>query len=171
MNSEQVEPWYKQFWPWVLIGLPMSVVIASIITVYIAISGQSDMVVDDYYKKGKGINLELSRYEKAVELNLSFDLQISETAMTIVYHNKSMKDAQLALRFIHPTLADNDFAVKMVKISPNSLQVALPKAFHPSKWTVFLEDTKGVWRVRYVGYIEKNQQYTLNAFDLVERRQ
>ncbi len=28
-----ITPWYKQFWPWFLIALPASVVVASLITV------------------------------------------------------------------------------------------------------------------------------------------
>lgn len=171
MNSEQIKPWYKQFWPWVLICLPLSVVIASFITVYIAVSGQSDMVVDDYYKKGKGINLELSRYQAAADKNLSFTMHVTDTAMNIVSHNKSVTDPQLKLRFIHATLAGKDFSVKVVKIGEDTYQVAIPKQFHPSKWTIFLEDLNSSWRVRYVGYVEKDQQLSLNAFDLVQRRQ
>ena len=30
-------PWYKQFWPWFLISLPASVVIASMFTISIAV--------------------------------------------------------------------------------------------------------------------------------------
>jgi hypothetical protein len=41
MNSKQkntdTKPWYKQFWPWFLIALPGSVVIASMLTIGIAI--------------------------------------------------------------------------------------------------------------------------------------
>lgn len=171
MKSEQIEPWYKQFWPWVLICLPLSVVIASIVTVYIAVSGQSDMIVDDYYKKGKGINLELSRYQEAVNRNLAFELHVTDTAINIVSLNKSMTDPQLTLRFIHATLADKDFTVKVVKISADTYQVAIPKQFQASKWTIFLEDLAGNWRVRYVGYVEKDQQFSLNAFDLAQPQQ
>lgn len=30
-------PWYKQFWPWFLISLPASVVVASMFTISIAV--------------------------------------------------------------------------------------------------------------------------------------
>ena len=32
-------PWYRQFWPWFLIVLPGSVVVAALTTVYIANKG------------------------------------------------------------------------------------------------------------------------------------
>jgi FixH len=37
------EPWYRQFWPWFLIALPGSVVIASFVTLYIASSEPLDV--------------------------------------------------------------------------------------------------------------------------------
>ena len=43
----QVEPWYKQFWPWFIIALPASVVIASFFTLWLAISNPDYLVVDE----------------------------------------------------------------------------------------------------------------------------
>jgi len=40
-------PWYKQFWPWFIIALPATAVIASFITLYLAISRPDYIVVDD----------------------------------------------------------------------------------------------------------------------------
>lgn len=34
---KQSAPWFKQFWPWFLIALPGSVVLASIFTLYLAV--------------------------------------------------------------------------------------------------------------------------------------
>ena len=57
MNSNQqkndtqapivIEPWYKQFWPWFIIALPASVVIASFFTLYLAITNPDQLVVTD----------------------------------------------------------------------------------------------------------------------------
>jgi len=47
-------PWYKQFWPWFIISLPASAVIASFTTLWIAISNPDSMVVtDDEYRRVK----------------------------------------------------------------------------------------------------------------------
>ncbi len=43
----QVEPWYKQFWPWFIIALPASAVIASFFTLWLAISNPDHLVVDE----------------------------------------------------------------------------------------------------------------------------
>jgi len=58
MNSNQqrkdaqtpvvIEPWYKQFWPWFIIALPASVVIASFFTLYLAVTNPDHLVVTDH---------------------------------------------------------------------------------------------------------------------------
>jgi hypothetical protein len=45
-------PWYKQFWPWFLIILPTAAVIASFISLYIAIKHADSPVQDDYVQHG-----------------------------------------------------------------------------------------------------------------------
>lgn len=37
ISQRNKKPWFKQFWPWFLISLPGSVVIASMVTISIAI--------------------------------------------------------------------------------------------------------------------------------------
>ena len=40
-------PWYRQFWPWFIIALPASVVVASFITLWLAISNPDHLVIED----------------------------------------------------------------------------------------------------------------------------
>ncbi len=48
------EPWYRQFWPWFIIALPASAVIASFITLWLAVSNPVTLVVDeDEYRQLK----------------------------------------------------------------------------------------------------------------------
>ena len=51
--------WYRQFWPWFIFGLPAVVVVASLITVYIAVNNPDPLVDGDYYKHGLNINEQL----------------------------------------------------------------------------------------------------------------
>ncbi|NOR18755.1 MAG: hypothetical protein GQ538_01535 [Xanthomonadales bacterium] len=46
-GSIQEPPWYRQFWPWFIIALPASAVIASLITFYLAVSRPDHLVVED----------------------------------------------------------------------------------------------------------------------------
>ena len=63
-TGNTVTPWYKQFWPWVLIGLPTSVVIASVVTYFLAINGMDSVISKDYYKEGLAVNADLERDKK-----------------------------------------------------------------------------------------------------------
>ena len=70
-NGEQaqvvIEPWYKQFWPWFIIALPASVVIASFFTLYLAVSNPDQLIVtDDEYLELKS---ELKAQPPAEESN------------------------------------------------------------------------------------------------------
>ena len=44
MNQSASLPWYKQFWPWFLIALPASAVIASLYTVSLAVRTTDSLV-------------------------------------------------------------------------------------------------------------------------------
>ena len=38
MNNEDIQPWYRHFWPWFIIVLLGSAVTGSLYTVYLAVS-------------------------------------------------------------------------------------------------------------------------------------
>ena len=44
MSDQTERPWYRQFYPWMLIALPASAVIAGFITLYIAITHPDALV-------------------------------------------------------------------------------------------------------------------------------
>jgi len=45
-------PWYRQFWPWFIIALPASAVIASFISLWLAISNPDHLIVtEDEYQQ------------------------------------------------------------------------------------------------------------------------
>lgn len=49
MQNEKIDtkPWYKQFWPWFIIMLPASAVVASVATLFIAINNPDYMVLEE----------------------------------------------------------------------------------------------------------------------------
>ena len=78
-ETHTVKPWYKQFWPWVIIGLPTSVVIASVVTYFIALNGIDSVISKDYYKEGLAINTDLSLDKKAATLGLVADVELADS--------------------------------------------------------------------------------------------
>jgi len=50
-------PWYRQFWPWFIIALPASAVVAGLYTFWLAVSNPDHLVIeDDEYQR---LNSEL----------------------------------------------------------------------------------------------------------------
>lgn len=58
MKVNDSKSWWHFGFVWLVISGPLVVVIASIITVYLAL-GTPDPVIDDYYRKGMEINKTL----------------------------------------------------------------------------------------------------------------
>lgn len=58
MEVEDMKPWWDYGYVWLIISGPLAVIIASFITLVLAINS-SDPVIDDYYRKGIEINKTL----------------------------------------------------------------------------------------------------------------
>ncbi|EGR0626453.1 FixH family protein [Vibrio cholerae] len=106
-----VKPWYKQFWPWFLIILPLTVVIWTVATVIVFANNSVSLVTEDYYKKGKGINIDLSKINIAKELELHATIQ-SEGNNVLIAFDKGQLTHHPAIQamFAHRTLPDRDFS-------------------------------------------------------------
>lgn len=116
--------WYKQFWPWFLIFLPGSVVVACIVTITIAVQSADSMVVDDYYKHAMQINRDLSKSEYAKEVNLSgsFLVRANKLELAVSVNKDTIKLAPtLMLEFSHPAKADKDFSITLVQLADRPL--------------------------------------------------
>lgn len=140
------EPWFRQFWPWFLILLPASVVVASLITLYIANRGADDLVVDDYYKDGLAINRQLEKKQRSVELGIAASVGFTAQHVTVQLDGPVAAEA-LTLLLSHPLEADRDFSVTLARIAPGIYQSPLPAPVAPRwHWTLSLEQPDG-WRL------------------------
>lgn len=72
-NVTDSKPWYKQFWPWFVISLPATAVVAGLLTVVIAVKNKPDIVRDDWYKDGLAIQQNKERTARAKALGIRFD--------------------------------------------------------------------------------------------------
>ncbi len=158
-------PWYKQFWPWFIILIPASAVIACItLLIYMSDKGPS-MVVDDYYKKGKAVNLELSKFEKAKDLYLHADLFINDGVVTVEFTKGDHRNAPaLKLSFYHTTLKEKDFDLVL---SPNAKGQfsGVTEKLLDERYTVFIEPIDSSWKLKetiklpYSGAFKINPEY------------
>ncbi len=54
-------PWYRQFWPWFLIALPASAVIASLYTLYLAVTHPDPVIIDQQQYRQLDRELKVQR--------------------------------------------------------------------------------------------------------------
>ncbi len=59
-------PWHRQFWPWVLIAIPATTVVACAVMITLAIVTDDGLVSDDYYREGLAINKKIEASKDGV---------------------------------------------------------------------------------------------------------
>lgn len=141
-------PWYRQFWPWFLFGLPGLVVAAGLTTWWIAERNADSLVADDYYKQGLAINRELDKEKRARALNIGASVWFDNGAIEIELAGES-DPAAVVLYLSHPLNASRDLELRAPRIAPGRYRV--PAALgNDSRWLWQLEPVggnAGAWRV------------------------
>lgn len=126
---------------------PFIVVIAGIITAWLAITSSDGLVTDDYYKKGLAVGQTIAQSEKAKSLGLSAAVRVSSETLTVRLMAKpgySLPPA-LSVTVSHPTRAGLDQS-QLMKLGADgySGKFRLPASGH---WLVLIEDESKSWRL------------------------
>jgi hypothetical protein len=164
MNSAlHSKPWYREPWPWFLISLPATAVIAGITTVWIAATSADGLVVGDYYKAGLAINQTLARDDAARALALTATLKSEAGALTLALGGRiTTYPAHLTLTLAHPTHQGMDHTLVFGHVGGGHYRVALP-ALPAGKWHAQLTDAASSWRLSGVLHTPFNQPVTLTT--------
>ncbi|KAB7628197.1 FixH family protein [Alkalilimnicola sp. S0819] len=150
-------PWYKQFWPWFLIALPGSVVVAGILTLVIAASGHDSLVVDDYGKIGLITEQRQVLDRAAAERGLSARLNIAreQGRIMLILQGAQTQPQSLQLRLTHPTLSNRDLDLEL---RADEAGVYRGQSEHtlPGRWLVQIQPLGAEWRL--AGELADDQQ-------------
>ena len=138
------ESWYRNPWVWLIIALPIVSLLRGVATVIITNKNQPDMVVDDYYKKGKAINQELTLYDNAAELGISLQGKVNEHRIEI---KSPTKFNALKVKMIHSTLAAQDFDLVLTPNAIGSLSSSIDTIML-GKWEIVIMPMDGSWKIR-----------------------
>ena len=103
-----IQPWYKQFWPWFLILLPLCAVVASINLLFTALDNSDSLVAEDYYKEGKAINMDLRKINYAKQIGMQYQAKIDDNMVEITQHGGPAYTAALNIDFYHRTIKESD---------------------------------------------------------------
>ncbi|YCO05341.1 FixH family protein [Vibrio sp. VNB-15] len=143
-----VKPWYKQFWPWFLIILPLTVVVWTIVTVVVFANNSVSLVAEDYYKKGKGINIDISKMNVARDLGLNATVSSDDNTVVISFNKGELPHfPALTATFTHRTLPDRDFN-KLLTADASGNYRLTPENSIQGPWFVELEPHNKEWMIQ-----------------------
>ncbi|MGP9800888.1 FixH family protein [Rheinheimera sp. NSM] len=145
--QQDTKPWYKQLWPWILIAIPVITALKAVHTVIVMQQHSPDLVVDDYYKAGRAINMQLAKYREAQLRNLEAHVLVAGNRAVVRFAKNSVLEGEIHLDFYHPTLADRDFALDAER-SGELLYVATLPLTPNGKWRLVVSDASKDWKLR-----------------------
>lgn len=154
VSGESDKPWYRQFWPWFLIALPATAVIASLYTVYLAASDPDALVVDDYARIGKATHLRQERDRMAADLGARADVSLETPGKIVVQLDlDAPRPEDLWLVLSHPTLAERD---RQIPLSFDGIVWSGVLDVDPaSRWYLQIGPENGNWRL--AGQLDQQQ--------------
>ena len=120
-SDVDTKPWYCYGWPWFLISIPLISVGLGLSMLYLGMSTNNSLVVDDYYKAGKAINQRIARDVRATEYGMHGELfQADDGVVLTLSHQSVDRDKALVavlnperviVKFVHVTRASLDLDV------------------------------------------------------------
>ncbi len=147
-EDQKPKPWHKEYYVWFVIFFPALAVVAGIYTIYLAVSSDDGLVVDDYYKKGLEINRTLERDQIATEYALDADIRIDpqfeEVTIKLSSNSNFVYPSQLEASFLYATRSGLDQKVKLLLTDEQTYRGNLA-ALAPGKWYVQIQ--KDNWRL------------------------
>lgn len=117
MPATAASPWYKHLWPWIIIGILTTSVCLSLTMVSIAVRNPDNLVNDNYYEAGKGINRSLDRELLAQQLALKASVHLDDLTGEVDVRLTGSSDPQkLELNLISPTQPAMDRRVLLSRV-------------------------------------------------------
>jgi len=144
--------WYKEPWAWLVFALPFSAVVAGIATYFIANHEADPLVVGNYYKKGKAINLELSKIKVAQKLGIKFALTLENNEMIIKPTGIEKEFSVLNVNFYHPTQEEKDFSLVLTPDGDGNFRHLLDREIK-GKWQITLSTFDNKWKIQNAIYL------------------
>jgi hypothetical protein len=109
-------PWYKHLWPWIIIAILACSVTLTLSMVTIAVNNPDNLVSDNYYEAGKGINRSLDRELLAQSLKLRATVTLDDvTGEADLRLTGDSRPETLVLNLISPTQPEKDRKIVLAR--------------------------------------------------------
>ena len=153
--------WRREPLVWLLIAIPSSAVIMGVVMITLALNSFSGLVVDDYYRKGKQINLVLARDKLAYELGLAAGISLDSSGRVEIRFDPDVlviPGERIELRLVHATRPglDQDLIFDNDRLRLLEAELQLPG---PGRWNIYLQTPD--WRLTGSLQYPQNQRARL----------
>ncbi len=127
MTEQDIEPWYKQFWPWFVIALLATAVVASLNMVFLAFTTKDSLVTEapDGMDVVAERQLAAEGLARDLDLDVTLNIDLQSGAITAVLLSESDGNdgdwpKALSLEFSHPTNAGRDVEIALAAAMPDA---------------------------------------------------
>jgi hypothetical protein len=119
------------------------------------------MVIDDYYKEGRVINLKIKKLQQAKILNISTKTQVFADYVEVIFISGEPESGEaLILDFYHSTQKFKDFSVTVLRDANGVYRAPLTEDML-GKWQLSLHPFNEDWKIQKVVSLPQT-----NPFDL-----
>ena len=151
VNPDQPkDPWYNYPIVWLVIAIPASAVIVGIVLITLSITTFDGLVEDDYYKKGKEINLDLARddfaFDNEISAKIAIDNETGIVGITLVSNKAYVFPDTLGLAFLHPTQSNQDRKLLLERGPDGRFFANLKRPLKDGRWYVRVSEKN--WRLQ-----------------------
>ena len=161
MQSDIPKVWYKQFWPWFLIIVPLTSMVFSFTMMNLAFTGEDSMVIDDYYKEGRAINLKIQKLQQAQTLNISTKTHVFSDYVEVIFISGEPENGEaLTLDFFHSTQKFKDFSVTLFR-DANGVYRAPLTVEVLGKWQLSLHPFNENWKIQKMVSLPQTHPFDL----------
>ncbi|MFT4810458.1 MAG: hypothetical protein ACI9LX_003825 [Paraglaciecola sp.] len=127
----------------------------------LAFTGKDSMVIDDYYKEGRVINLKIKKLQQAKILNISTKTQVFADYVEVIFISGEPENGEaLILDFYHSTQKFKDFSVTVLRDANGVYRAPLTDDML-GKWQLSLHPFNEDWKIQKVVSLPQK-----NPFDL-----
>lgn len=156
--NKKITPWYKEFWAWVAILLPASVIIACFFTVRIAFQNADSVVDASWRKNGLSVEKKIEQETAANLLGLEAALSISrKTGAVLLTLSSQLKTkavekklnalSELTLSLEHPTQPQYDQKIDLKKTSKGLFKGEIHQFYSGVRYAT-LASKQGAWQLK-----------------------
>ncbi len=127
MQQSEINPWYREPWPWIILGLLGLGVVAGSTLAFIALSSPPEMVTGEYERLGRGITDMRSRTEAARALGLTgvIVIEAGQVLLSLEADDVQNLPESLLVLFQHPAVQDRDSTIRLQQTRPGQYSAVL----------------------------------------------